>query len=160
MGVSGTGKTSVGEEVARRLGWVYVEGDDLHPPANVAKMSAGTPLDDDDRAPWLTAISDRLARQHAEGVPSVVTCSSLKRAYRDVLRDGVPDGAVFFVHLAASFEVLRQRMETREHFMPASLLQSQFDTLQPLEPDEAGMVVDVSQSLQEVVAEVLAVLSR
>lgn len=160
MGVSGTGKTSVGEEVARRLGWLYVEGDDLHPPANVAKMSAGTPLDDDDRAPWLAAIGRVIAENHGAGDRSVVTCSALKRSYRDVLRAGAPDGSVFFVHLAASFEVLRERMEKREHFMPASLLQSQFDTLQPLQEDEAGMVVDVAQPLADVVAAVLAHLGR
>lgn len=160
MGVSGTGKTSVGEEVARRLGRVYVEGDDLHPPANVEKMSAGTPLDDEDRAPWLSALGALLARHHADGVPCVLTCSALKRAYRDVLRGDLPPGSVFFVHLAASFEVLRDRMESREHFMPASLLQSQFDTLQPLGADEAGMVVDVVQPLEDVVDEVLAALPR
>lgn len=157
MGVSGTGKTSVGQEVARRLDRVYVEGDDLHPPTNVAKMSAGTPLDDDDRAPWLAALGALLAAHHADDVPCVLTCSALKRAYRDVLRADVPPGSVFFVHLTASVEVLQERMESREHFMPASLLQSQLDTLQPLEADEDGMIVDVAWSLDDVVAEVLAV---
>jgi gluconokinase len=99
-----------------------------------------------------------LAGHHADGVPSVVTCSALKRAYRDALRSGVPSGSVFFVHLAASLEVLRARMESREHFMPASLLQSQLDTLEPLEADEQGVVVDVAQSLDKVIDEALAAL--
>lgn len=160
MGVSGTGKTSVGVEVARRLGRVYVEGDDLHPPANLAKMSAGTPLDDADRAPWLSALAAVVADHHATGVDSVLTCSALRRAYRDVLRSGAPAGSVSFVHLTAPTEVLRARMEGRSHFMPASLLESQLATLEPLAADEEGMVVDVSPPLTEVVGRVLDVLSR
>jgi gluconokinase len=151
MGVSGTGKTTVATALAEALGWTFIEGDDLHPPANIAKMSAGVPLDDDDRRPWLQAVASLQAFHHAEGISTVLTCSALKRAYRDVLREGVPVGTVSFVHLAAPFEVLRARMESREHFMPASLLQSQLDTLEPLGPDEQGTVVDVSPPLDDVV---------
>jgi gluconokinase len=151
MGVSGTGKTTVAEELADRLGWTFIEGDSLHPPANIAKMSAGTPLDDEDRRPWLEALASLQAFHHADGVSTVLTCSALKRRYRDVLRRGVPDGSVLFVHLDAPFEVLRERMESREHFMPASLLQSQFDALERLGADERGTVVDVSQPLDAVV---------
>jgi gluconokinase len=151
MGVSGTGKTTVAVELADRLGWTFVEGDSLHPPANVAKMSAGIPLDDDDRRPWLEALARLQASHHADGVATVLTCSALKRAYRDVLRSGLPTGSLFFVHLSAPFDVLRDRMEAREHFMPASLLQSQFDALEPLGADEQGVVVDVSQPVDAVV---------
>jgi gluconokinase len=154
MGVSGTGKTTVGEALAARLGLTFIEGDSMHPPANIAKMSAGTPLDDDDRRPWLEILGSLLASHHADGVSTVLTCSALKRAYRDILRADVPAGSVSFVHLAAPFEVLRERMESREHFMPASLLQSQFDTLEPLAPDEAGEVFDVTPPADEVIAAV------
>ena len=155
MGVSGTGKTTVAEELADRFGWRFIEGDSLHPEANIAKMSAGIPLDDDDRRPWLEVLGRLLAFHHADGVSSVLTCSALKRSYRDVLRAGVPEGSVFFVHLAAPFEVLLERMESRDHFMPPSLLQSQFDTLEPLGEDEEGEVFDVSEPVAEVVRAVI-----
>ncbi|WP_374454943.1 gluconokinase [Nocardioides sp.] len=160
MGVSGTGKTTVATELAEHFGWRFIEGDSLHPAANIAKMSAGVPLDDDDRQPWLEVLGRLLAFHHADGISSVLTCSALKRSYRDVLRAGVPDGSVFFVHLAAPFELLLQRMESREHFMPPSLLQSQFDTLEPLRADEAGEVFDVSEPVEDVVRSVVDVVSR
>ncbi len=157
MGVSGTGKTTVAVRLAEHFGWEFVEGDDLHPPANIAKMASGVPLDDDDRAPWLRAVGLVIARHHADGTSSVVTCSALTRAYRDVLRSHVEDdAAVFFVHLAAPYDVLRTRMESREHFMPPALLRSQFDTLEPLGQDEPGVVVDVSQPVDGVVADAIA----
>lgn len=155
MGVSGTGKTTVATELADRLGSQFIEGDSLHPPANIAKMSAGTPLDDDDRRPWLEVLGSLLAFHHDEGLSSVLTCSALKRSYRDVLRAGLPAESVFFAHLAAPFPVLLSRMEAREHFMPASLLQSQFDTLEPLGPDERGAVFDVSQPVDAVIAQII-----
>ena len=155
MGVSGTGKTTVGSLLAERLGMTFIEGDSLHPPRNIAKMSAGEPLDDDDRRPWLESLGSLLAFHHADGVSTVLTCSALKRAYRDVLRSRLPGGVVFFVHLEAPFDVLRARMEAREHFMPASLLQSQFDTLEPLGPDELGAAFDVTPPVDRVVADVL-----
>jgi gluconokinase len=151
MGVSATGKTTVGEGLAEELGCEFIEGDELHPSANIAKMSAGIPLTDEDRWPWLQAIADLVAVREHEGTSTVVTCSALKRAYRDVLRDAAP---TFFVHLEAPFEVLQERMSHRtKHFMPTTLLRSQFDTLEPLEDDEAGAAVDVSPPLDEVVEE-------
>ena len=124
-------------------------------------MSAGVPLDDDDRRPWLQRLGAELARYDEAGQRVVLTCSALKRGYRDLLRSDVPQGSVFFVHLAASFDVLRARMEARRHFMPASLLQSQLDTLEPLGPDEDGAVFDVTDPVDRVVDEVeRAVLRR
>ncbi len=151
MGVSATGKTTVGEGLAEELGCEFIEGDELHPSANIAKMSAGIPLTDEDRWPWLQAIADLVAVREHEGTSTVVTCSALKKSYRDVLRDAAP---TFFVHLEAPFEVLQERMSHRtKHFMPTTLLRSQFDTLEPLEDDEAGAAVDVSPPLDEVVEE-------
>lgn len=153
MGVSGTGKTSVGELLAARLGADFVEGDQHHPAANIAKMSAGVPLTDEDRMPWLATLARLVARNHAQGTSTVLACSALRRRYRDVLRSAVPAGSLFFVHLHAPHETLRERMSLRtKHFMPPSLLQSQLDTLEPLEKDEPGVVVDVSADLDDVVA--------
>ena len=150
MGVSSTGKSTVGASLAERLGWDFIEGDDLHPPENVAKMEAGEALTDEDRAPWLDRVSDRAEEQSGTGRSSVLTCSALKRDYRDRLRRGVP--AMFFVHLAAPYDVLEPRMQQRSrHFMPASLLRSQFDTLEHLAEDEDGVAVDVSGTVEEVV---------
>ncbi|HET6625278.1 MAG TPA: gluconokinase [Nocardioidaceae bacterium] len=154
MGVTATGKTTVAEELASRLDLEFAEGDDLHPPANIEKMSAGTPLDDDDRRPWLQAIADLIAEQHQNGTSAVVTCSALKRSYRDILRSGLSDSDIFFVHLHSDFDVLHERMAQRtKHFMPASLLQSQFDTLEPLQDDEYGVLVDVAPPVEVVVDE-------
>jgi gluconokinase len=140
MGVSGVGKTSVARALVARTGWVFQEGDDLHPEANRAKMAAGHPLDDDDRWPWLRRIADWIGDREAAGEGAVVTCSALKRSYRDLLRDGHP--AVRFVHLLADEDVLESRVSHRHHaYMPGSLLRSQLDTLQPLAPDEPGVRV-------------------
>ncbi len=160
MGVSATGKSTVGQAVADELGWGFVEGDDLHPPANVAKMQAGDPLGDADRAPWLDLIGEAVRQRADAGLSSIVTCSALRRSYRDRLRDGA--GAVFFVHLHAGFDVLEPRMQQRQrHFMPTTLLRSQFDTLEPLDADEDGVVVDVSSPPDVVTAAALdAVRSR
>ena len=151
MGVSGTGKTVIGEAVAERLGCSFLEGDSFHPEANIAKMSAGTPLDDDDRRPWLEELARVLATHRAAGTGSVLACSALKRSYRDILRGEAAIGDTFFLHLDLRFDVLRERMEQREHFMPASLLQSQFDTLERLGPDEAGQALDNDVPIPEVV---------
>jgi gluconokinase len=149
MGVSSTGKSTVAARLAARLGWHFVEGDDLHPPANVAKMEAGEPLTDEDRAPWLDEVNARAREHAAAGNSALLTCSALRRTYRDRLRAEVP--SMFFLHLAAPYEVLEPRMQHRErHFMPASLLRSQFDTLEPLDDDEDGTVVDVSGTLDQV----------
>ena len=140
-GVSGAGKTTVGRALADRLGWRFVEGDDLHPPANVAKMRSGLPLDDDDRQPWLQALAAVLADSGSRGVPVVLTCSALKRSYRDVLRGSAP--SVRFVHVRVPEAVLRERLARRQgHYMPAALLDSQLQALEPLQPDEPGTVVD------------------
>jgi gluconokinase len=141
MGVSGVGKTSVARALVARTGWTFQEGDDLHPEANRAKMAAGHPLDDDDRWPWLCRIADWIGGREAAGEGAVVTCSALKRAYRDLLRDGHP--SVRFVHLVADENILSGRVAGRHHeYMPPSLLRSQLDTLQPLEPDEPGVRVE------------------
>jgi gluconokinase len=151
MGVSATGKTAVGEPLAHELDCEFIEGDSLHPPRNIEKMTQGIPLTDEDRWPWLQAIADMVAAKDREGTSTVVTCSALRRSYRKVLYDAAP---TFFVHLDAPFEVLQDRMQHRtKHFMPTALLRSQFDTLEPLGPGEAGAVVDVSPPLEEVVEE-------
>ena len=151
MGVSGSGKSTVGAALAQRLRVPFADADDFHPPANVAKMTAGEALNDDDRWPWLDAIGEWLAANDA----GVMTCSALKRPYRDVLRRHRPD--VEFVHLHGDREVITRRQATRPgHFMPASLLDSQFATLEPLEDDERGFVVDVDQSVDQIVEAAVA----
>lgn len=154
MGVTAVGKTSVADGLVEALGWDFMEGDDLHPQANIDKMSAGTPLTDEDRWPWLHAIAARIREEDEAGKSTITTCSALRRVYRDILREAVArDHAVYFLHLHAPFEVLKQRMAHRtRHFMPTSLLQSQFDTLEPLESDEAGIMIDVSPPQEAVVA--------
>lgn len=147
MGVSGSGKSTVGAALAQRLRVPFADADDFHPPANIAKMTAGHALDDDDRLPWLTAIGDWLAA-HPDGC--VMSCSALKRQYRDHLRSAAPD--LVFLHLEGTREVITTRQASRPgHFMPASLLTSQFATLEPLEPDELGVVIDVDRSVDAIV---------
>lgn len=154
MGVAGTGKSTIAGALAERLGWPFGEGDDLHPAANVAKMAAGIPLEDADRWPWLDAIAAWTAGQAAAGNSTIVTCSALRRTYRDRLRAAAP-GTVF-VHLVGSPELLSGRMTARkDHFMPTSLLQSQLETLEPLEDDEPGFAVDVELPAAAIVDEVL-----
>ncbi|ORT60032.1 gluconokinase [Streptomyces sp. CB03238] len=157
MGVAGTGKTTIGPLVAERLGVPYAEGDDFHPEANIAKMSAGVPLDDDDRWPWLDAIG-----QWADGragLGGVVSSSALKRAYRDRLRAAAP--GVVFLHLTGDRTLIEERMAARTgHFMPTALLDSQFATLQPLADDEAGVAVDVSGSPEDITDRAVAALRR
>ena len=155
MGVSGVGKSSVAAEIVSRTGWAFVEGDDLHPEANRAKMAAGTPLDDTDRWPWLRRIAAWIGEQEAAGRDAVVTCSALKRSYRDLLRDGHP--SVRFVHLLAARELLQTRVDNRRgHYMPPSLLGSQLATLEPLDADEPGFGVDTDRTPSEIAADVLA----
>lgn len=157
MGVAGTGKTTIGPLVAERLGVPYAEGDDFHPPANIAKMSAGVPLDDADRWPWLDAIG-RWAGGRA-GLGGVVSSSALKRAYRDRLRAAAP--GVVFLHLTGERALIEERMGARRgHFMPTALLDSQFATLQPLGEDEAGVAVDVSGTPEEITDRAVAALTR
>jgi gluconokinase len=147
MGVSGSGKSTVGAALARRLGVPYVDADTLHPPANIAKMAAGEPLTDDDRYPWLDRVGDWLA-DHRDG--GVASCSALKLKYRDQLRMHCP--RVKFVHLSGSAELIGARLAARSgHFMPAALLRSQFEVLEPLGADEAGVTVDVGRGVDAIV---------
>ncbi|GHI08907.1 gluconate kinase [Streptomyces cellostaticus] len=147
MGVAGTGKTTIGPLLAARLGVPYAEGDDFHPQASIDKMSAGIPLDDADRWPWLDAIGHWAQGRAGRG--GVVSSSALKRSYRDRLRAVAP--GIVFVHLTGDRKLIEDRMSHRQgHFMPTALLDSQFATLQPLEPDEKGVAVDVGGSPQEI----------
>ena len=147
MGVSGSGKSTVGAALAQRLGVPFGDADDFHPQANITKMTAGHALDDEDRGPWLRAIGEWLGA-HLDG--GVMTCSALKRDYRDQLRRHCPE--VEFVHLYGERAVIARRQATRPgHFMPSSLLDSQFETLEQLEEDERGFVVGVDQPIDEIV---------
>ena len=151
MGVSGCGKTTVGRALAARLGLPYIEGDDLHPPHNVARMAAGVPLTDTDREGWLQAVARQLADAPG-GV--VVSCSALKRRYRDLLRRAAPD--LRLVHLHGTPELLAGRLATRQgHYMPASLLPSQFADLEPPGPEERAMAFDVAASPEQILAGIL-----
>nr|WP_203416735.1 gluconokinase [Jiangella ureilytica] len=154
MGVSGSGKTTVATRLAQLLDRPFAEADDMHPPANVAKMAAGTPLTDADREPWLRTVRDWLSSQAEQGRSAVVTCSALRRAYRDVLRAAA--GGVRFVHLDGDPELIATRMKQRKgHFMPASLLRSQLDTLEPLQPGEDGVRVPIEGTPGDIVADAL-----
>lgn len=156
MGVSGSGKTTIAELLSERLGWPIAEADDFHSPANKAKMAAGVPLTDEDRGPWLASLRDWITAQRRD---VLLTCSALKRTYRDVLREA--EAEVLFLHLDGSPEQLRSRMEARrEHFMPPALLDSQLATLEPLAADENGLVVGIDRSPEEIVAAMLAALDR
>jgi carbohydrate kinase (thermoresistant glucokinase family) len=152
MGVSGSGKSAVGAALARRLGVPFVDADTLHPPASIAKMTAGEPLDDKDRYPWLENVGEWLAG-HRDG--GVVSCSALKRKYRNQLRAHCP--RVEFLHLSGSPELIGGRLAARSgHFMPAALLRSQFDTLEPLGVDEAGVTLDAGQDVDAIIDAFLA----
>jgi gluconokinase len=159
MGVTGSGKTTVATEVARRLGWDFTEGDDHHPAANVEKMRQGIPLDDDDRRPWLLELAAWIGRHEEEGRSCVLTSSALKRSYRDLLREGHP--SVWFAHVSGSQELITERVSRRQgHYMPASLVPSQFAILEPLQDDEPGRVIPATGSPDQVVEELLADLER
>lgn len=152
MGVSGCGKSSLGQAVAQRLGLPFVEGDELHPPRNVALMAAGTPLTDGDRQGWLNAVAARLVA--AQDTGAVVACSALKRSYRDLLRRAAPDLRV--VHLRGSEALLSQRLQARAgHYMPASLLPSQLQTLEPPAPDEHALTLSITEEATTLVDLVL-----
>ena len=157
MGVSGSGKTTVADLLAKQLGWQFMEGDRLHPSANVEKMRQGIPLTDADRAPWLDRIGEELKSWAAEGRSGVMTCSALKRAYRDRIRSARPD--VRFVYLKGSQALIGGRIAVRHHeYMPASLLRSQFDALEEPTPDEPVITVDAGGSPETEVAAVVAPL--
>ena len=153
MGVSGSGKTTVGEMLARRLGWDYAEADAFHSEANLAKMASGHPLDDTDRSPWLAAIARWIDDRIARGVPGVVTCSALKRAYRDILRR--PQAQI--VYLAGTQELIGRRMAARHgHFFPPAMLASQFAALEPPTADEGVLEIGIDRAPAEIVDAILA----
>lgn len=157
MGVSGSGKSTVGAALARALSWDFRDGDAFHPPANVEKMRSGAPLTDADRWPWLQAIASHVQELEARGGHVVIACSALKRAYRDRLR--ASGAQLGFVHLEGSFDLIASRLSARQgHFMPASLLESQFATLEPPAPDEAAIRVAIDAAPGAIVAAILAAL--
>ena len=159
MGVSGSGKSTLARALADHWQVALLEGDDLHPPANVAKMARGEPLTDEDRGPWLAAVGRWIDERRAAGSPSVVTCSALRRSYRDALRAGRP--GVRFCHVAVSPETLRARLaQRRGHYMPASLLPSQLAALEPLGPDEPGVTLSAEGDPDDVLAEALRALTH
>jgi carbohydrate kinase (thermoresistant glucokinase family) len=159
MGVSGSGKTTIGEALARRLGWSFVDADSFHPPANIDKMSAGRPLDDDDRAPWLAAIAAWIDARRGRGECGVVTCSALKRRYRGIIVGNRPD--VRLVHLDGSRALIAGRLAGRRgHFMPGALLDSQFEALEPPGPDERALVVSIDRPVAAIVEGLVTALSR
>ena len=158
MGVSGSGKTTIGRVLARRLGWLFLEGDALHPPENIAKMKAGHPLDDEDRAPWLAAVAARIDQWRDDGKCGVVACSALKRRYRDIIIGGRAD--VRLIYLEGSRALIGERLaQRRDHFMPASLLDSQFAALQPPAADEDAITVPADVPVDAIVARIAAALA-
>jgi gluconokinase len=148
MGVSGCGKTTVAERIQALTGFVFAEADEFHSEANVVKMAAGVPLDDADRWPWLRGLATWMAERAASGESTVIACSALKRSYRDVLREGPP--SVDFVHLDGPADIIRSRLAVRVgHYMPVSLLDSQIATLEHLQDDERGIVLDLAATPDE-----------
>ncbi|GGK77965.1 gluconokinase [Ornithinimicrobium pekingense] len=156
MGVSGCGKSTIARALHERLGWEYAEGDSYHPQANIDKMAGGRPLVDEDRWPWLRILADWTAERDARGEPTILACSALRRAYREMLREG--GAGTYFVHMHGDKGLLLERMESREHFMPPTLLESQLDTLEMLAPDERGIVVDIANPVERAVRMVMAQL--
>lgn len=158
MGVSGSGKSTIARRLAEALGYAFLDGDDLHPPANIARMSAGVPLEDADRIPWLDAIAAWMRRELAGGRSAVVACSALKRAYRERLRQVGP--AVRFVYLEVDHDELARRMRGRKHFMPPTLLGSQLATLEEPHSDEPAVRVDANGPIEATVARALGGLAQ
>ena len=157
MGVAGAGKSTVGARLAADLDWAFLDGDDLHPAANIAKMAAGVPLTDADRAPWFAAIGEVIDRWGASGRPGVVASSALKRAYRDGLRAGRPQ--IELVYLGGERDLLATRLARRTgHFMPPDLLDSQLATLEPPADEERAIRVDIKLPLERQIADVIAAL--
>jgi gluconokinase len=158
MGVAGSGKSTIGERLAARLGWAYEDGDKFHPAGNVAKMSAGQPLTDEDRWPWLKAIADEIDRLSAAGQCAVVACSALRRVYRDILVHGRND--IRIVYLDGTQQLIAERLGRRKgHFMPAGLLTSQFKTLEPPMSDEHPVTVSIDAPVEAIVDDILRQLT-
>ncbi|MDU0479127.1 gluconokinase [Staphylococcus chromogenes] len=158
MGVSGCGKTSVASGLHERLNWPYAEADDFHPQANKDKMAAGHALNDEDRWPWLRTLQGWMTEHASAGQSTIVTCSALKKTYRELLAEA--EGNVVFVHLNGPMELIEDRMSHRAgHFMPTSLLPSQFATLEPLQDGENGLTLDVSQTPDQLIDATLAALN-
>jgi carbohydrate kinase (thermoresistant glucokinase family) len=154
MGVAGSGKSTTGQNLARHLGWEFRDADTFHPPANIAKMKSGAPLTDEDRWPWLDAIGSWVDDRRRDGGTGIVSCSALRRRYRDRLREGRPEMALVF--LDGSFATIAERMQRRKgHFMPPALLQSQFDTLERPGPDEHAVQVSVTMAPRKVVERIV-----
>ena len=154
MGVSGSGKSTIADALAGRLGWRYEDGDKFHPPGNVAKMSAGHPLTDEDRRPWLQAIAGEIDRVCIAGQRAVIACSALKRAYRDILVHGRDDVRIVFLN--GTEDLIANRLAARKgHFMPAGLLASQFKTLEPPQPGERPITVSIDASVEAIVDDVI-----
>lgn len=159
MGVSGSGKSTIGALLAARLGWPFADADGFHPPENVAKMASGQPLSDADRWPWLDAIAAHIGAARQAGQPVVVACSALRRAYRDRLRAG--HGDLVFLHLSGAPEVIAARQAARQgHFMPPSLMASQFATLEDISDEPDALAVSVATEPQDVVNAAMAALNR
>ncbi|HEN3604302.1 TPA: gluconokinase [Yersinia enterocolitica] len=160
MGVSGSGKTTVGEAVARRIHAKFIDGDDLHPRANIQKMGSGHPLNDEDRMPWLERLSDAAYSLHHKNESGIIVCSALKRRYRDRLREGNPE--MVFLYLKGSFDVIMERLKARSgHFMPTDLLKSQFEALEEPGSEEPDVIcVDIDADIDEVVQRCVLALSE
>ena len=157
MGVSGSGKSTIAERLAARLGWRYEDADGFHPPANVAKMSAGQPLTDEDRWPWLQAIADEIDRLSATGQRAVVACSALRRTYRDILVHGRDDIRIVFLN--GTQDLIADRLAARKgHFMPPGLLVSQFKTLEPPQPGERPITVSIDAPVETIVDDIISQL--
>jgi len=157
MGVSGSGKSTVGREIARRLGWHFIEADDFHSPTSVAKMQRGEPLTDEDREPWLATLAAEIAAAVERGEDTVVACSALKHRYRQTLLAPATDWLV--VYLRGSFDLVERRMEDREHFMPPALLESQFEELEPPTGDDV-VSLDVTRPPDRLAAEIVEHVER
>lgn len=159
MGVSGSGKSTIADALGRRLGWIVEDADQFHPESNVKKMSAGTPLTDDDRWPWLHAIAAEIARKRASGTSVIIACSALKLVYRDILVQGHNDTRI--VYLRGRKELIAARLNARKnHFMPPGLLDSQFKTLEEPTADEYPLVVDIDATVDDIAERIVALLDR
>jgi len=159
MGVSGSGKSTIADALGRRLGWIVEDADRFHPESNVKKMSAGTPLTDDDRCPWLRAIAAEIARKRASGTSVIIACSALKRVYRDILVQGNDDTRI--VYLRGRKELIAARLNARKnHFMPPGLLDSQFKTLEEPTADEYPLVVDIDAPVDDIADRIVALLDQ